>query len=415
MLEEAAAAKTFDEPSFAAGYALAAIPARWALERRDWKAAAELEPPRGRTAVGAFPYAPAITYFARALGAARTGQLDARARRAREARGDPRRPREVARPRALRLGEPGRVDASGGGGLARATPRGRKDEASRWRASAAELEEKTGKHPVTPGAILPARELLGDMLLEIGPPGGGAGRVRGRRSRRRRAASTASTARRARPSWRRSPIARASSTGTLRPVRRGLAAARARASPAVPVEGGQSRLKLALDPGGTSDAAGESARRAAAKRRWSGSAGSRSARIDSSACRDKTSPDTALRRASRWGGGARSKRVRRAGGKARRNPEPAPLRSVSGGRRRAPCRRGSSRGGEAGLPPRASERAEYPGTASGCEKSRTRAGLDGLELIVLHVPQDRGPELDTIPDGQGVGVRRRLFRTGEHV
>ena len=43
---------------------------------------------------------------------------------------------------------------------------GRDDEALRLLRSAAELDEKTGKHPVTPGAILPPRELLADLLLE---------------------------------------------------------------------------------------------------------------------------------------------------------------------------------------------------------------------------------------------------------
>ena len=45
---------------------------------------------------------------------------------------------------------------------------GKKEEAVKIARSAAELEEKVGKHPVTPGAILPARELLGDMLVELG-------------------------------------------------------------------------------------------------------------------------------------------------------------------------------------------------------------------------------------------------------
>ena len=45
---------------------------------------------------------------------------------------------------------------------------GRKDEALALARSAAELDEKAGKHPVTPGSILPPRELLGDMLLEMG-------------------------------------------------------------------------------------------------------------------------------------------------------------------------------------------------------------------------------------------------------
>ena len=67
----------FDEPSFAAGYAIAAVPARWALERRDWKGAAELRPPAAALPWDRFAYAPAITEFARALGAARSGRPDA--------------------------------------------------------------------------------------------------------------------------------------------------------------------------------------------------------------------------------------------------------------------------------------------------------------------------------------------------
>ena len=59
-------------PGSAGIFALAAIPARWALERRDWAAAAALAAP-ARTTV---PYADAITYFARALGAAHTNRLD---------------------------------------------------------------------------------------------------------------------------------------------------------------------------------------------------------------------------------------------------------------------------------------------------------------------------------------------------
>ena len=47
---------------------------------------------------------------------------------------------------------------------------GRKDEALAVALAAAELEERTGKHPVTPGPALPARELLGDMLLEMNRP-----------------------------------------------------------------------------------------------------------------------------------------------------------------------------------------------------------------------------------------------------
>jgi len=167
VLEEAAAAKTFDEPNFAAGFALAAIPARWALERRDWKAAAELEPPAADLPWDRFPYAPAMTHFARALGAARLGQLDG----SRSAIGEI----EKIHATLVKSPVPGPYDWAGQVGSMRlaaaawlAYAHGRKDEALTTARAAAELEEKVGKYPVTPGALLPARELYGDMLLESG-------------------------------------------------------------------------------------------------------------------------------------------------------------------------------------------------------------------------------------------------------
>jgi tetratricopeptide (TPR) repeat protein len=47
---------------------------------------------------------------------------------------------------------------------------GKHDEALKLMLAAVELEDKTEKHPVTPGPILPPRELLGDMLLEMKEP-----------------------------------------------------------------------------------------------------------------------------------------------------------------------------------------------------------------------------------------------------
>lgn len=169
VLEEAATAKTFDEAQFAAGFALAAIPARWTLERRDWKGAASLELPGGNLPWDRFSYAQAITYFAQALGAARTAQLD--------------RSRAVlAKLQEIQTGlvkspVPGPYDWAANVESMRmaaaawlAYAEGRKDEALKMARAAAELDEKTGKHPVTPGAVLPPRELLGDMLLEAGRP-----------------------------------------------------------------------------------------------------------------------------------------------------------------------------------------------------------------------------------------------------
>ena len=102
VIVEAAAAKTFDDPTFAAGYALAAIPARFALERRDWQAAARLEPPSAELPWANFPYAHAITYFAQAIGASRVGDSP-RPDGAAPARGDTRRAAAGAHPRPLRL------------------------------------------------------------------------------------------------------------------------------------------------------------------------------------------------------------------------------------------------------------------------------------------------------------------------
>jgi tetratricopeptide (TPR) repeat protein len=141
------------------GYNFVAMPARYALERNDWKAAAALKLPEG-----AAPYAEAVTRFARAIGAARGGELE-------QARAD------VAALGTLRDGLKAQndaywttiVEAQRLAAQAWIT-RGEGDAAGGLRLAreAAELEETVEKHPVTPGPILPARELLGDLLLELG-------------------------------------------------------------------------------------------------------------------------------------------------------------------------------------------------------------------------------------------------------
>jgi tetratricopeptide (TPR) repeat protein len=169
VVAEAASVGEFDEAQFAAGYAIAAIPARWALERRDWAAAAELKPPAANLPWERFAYVPALTDFGQALGAARSGQ----AARARVALDRLKKVQEAiaaapvpgpydwaAHVEAIRLAAAAWLEYA----------EGRQDEALRLARAAAELDEKTGKHPVTPGTLLPPRELLGDMLLEAGRP-----------------------------------------------------------------------------------------------------------------------------------------------------------------------------------------------------------------------------------------------------
>jgi tetratricopeptide (TPR) repeat protein len=148
----------------ASPYTLAAVPARLALERQQWARAAKLEP----RAPGDYPWdgvpaIEAITYFARALGAARSG--DAAASRTALAKLDALR-ESAARtsPYWAKQVEIQRLSA-----LAWLTyAQGDRAQGLETMRAAAELEATTEKHPVTPGEVLPARELLGDMLVDLG-------------------------------------------------------------------------------------------------------------------------------------------------------------------------------------------------------------------------------------------------------
>jgi hypothetical protein len=164
LVDSVAQVKSFDSPAFQAGYALAAIPARYALERRDWKGAATLGPRPASYPWARYPYDEAIIDFARAVGAARSGDVAA----AREA---------TARLDTIQAGLRGQKGfdwatqveiqhRAASAWLAFAEKRN--DEAVTLMRSAADLEDSTDKHPVTPGSVLPAREQLGDLLLELG-------------------------------------------------------------------------------------------------------------------------------------------------------------------------------------------------------------------------------------------------------
>jgi len=142
-------------------FALAAIPARYALERRDWKQAEQLtvrETP--------FPHTEAMTWFARGLGAARLGQATA----ANESAAALRQIREhLVKAGENYWGLQVEIQELGVRAWA-ALVEGKKEEALRQMKSAAELEDGTEKSAVTPGPLAPARELLGEMLLELNEP-----------------------------------------------------------------------------------------------------------------------------------------------------------------------------------------------------------------------------------------------------
>jgi tetratricopeptide (TPR) repeat protein len=156
------------QDSFVTAYAVAAAQARYPLERRQWKEAAGL-PLRTHAAFpwDKYPWHESLTYFARGLGAARSGDA-AGARSAAETLG-------TFHERSVKAGQDYwavLADAQRKTVAAwTAYAEGKKDRALGIMREAADLEDSVDKHPVTPGAVLPARELLGDMLLLMGKPG----------------------------------------------------------------------------------------------------------------------------------------------------------------------------------------------------------------------------------------------------
>ena len=150
------------QPHFGAAYGVAAGQARYHLERREWERAAQLEPRiHDSYPWDDFPQYEAISYWARGLGAARTGDLES----AREAVGTLKRLHQ----QTLHNGEDywallvdvQRITVEAW----IAHEQGDSDKALNLMRKAADMEDSVDKHPVTPSDVLPARELLGDMLV----------------------------------------------------------------------------------------------------------------------------------------------------------------------------------------------------------------------------------------------------------
>jgi tetratricopeptide (TPR) repeat protein len=142
--------------------ALAAVPARFALERQAWKEAAALEP-RGSK----FPQAEAITHFARAMGSARSGDPVGAER-------------DIDKLKELRAAlesanqsywaEQVEVQMLAASAWI-AQAKGEKDTALKLIRTAADLEDSSEKHIAMENRLYPMRELLGDLLLEQQQPG----------------------------------------------------------------------------------------------------------------------------------------------------------------------------------------------------------------------------------------------------
>lgn len=148
-------------PGSAGVFALAAIPARWALEREAWADAAALEPK-----ASAWPYTEAMTYFARALGAARTGNLGS-ARTSIDSLAAIH--QRLSAANETYWAEQVAIEHLGAQAWLALAER-RESDALRLMREAATREDATEKAATTPGPLKPARELLGDMLLELKRP-----------------------------------------------------------------------------------------------------------------------------------------------------------------------------------------------------------------------------------------------------
>src|SRR3954451_2947495 len=157
--------KTNPELEFSAAYALAAIPTRYAFERNDWSAAANLSIPNVPH-WSSFPFMEALIEYGHALGRAHTGDL-AGARKA------------IARMQQLRdaTKEPkfdyfkSHLELQMQAASAWvAAAEGKKKDAIDMLRRAADSEDILGKHPVSPGAFVPIREQLGALLLEMAQP-----------------------------------------------------------------------------------------------------------------------------------------------------------------------------------------------------------------------------------------------------
>ena len=170
VLDEMQKITSIEPQTFKVAYSLAAIPSRYALERKQWDEASKLTVPTNTPnnfPWHSFQWAAAHVHFARAIGFARLGNADT-ARR------------EVEALEAIRDGlkiASGEYDWAKQVEIERqiaaawlAFAEGKHEESLKLMRAAADLDDATDKHPVTPGAILPAREQLGELLLELKQP-----------------------------------------------------------------------------------------------------------------------------------------------------------------------------------------------------------------------------------------------------
>ena len=165
IVKEVSGLQKLQPDNLTGGYVVSVVPARYALERKAWAEAAALIP-----RPSAFPYTEAVTYWAKALGSAHMGDLSAAQKDVEQLRMNENKLRDSKQEYWAKQTEV--LVQSASAWLVHASG---KSEENNERAvtllrAAADLEDSMEKHPITPGAVLPAREQLADLLLELRRP-----------------------------------------------------------------------------------------------------------------------------------------------------------------------------------------------------------------------------------------------------
>ena len=171
QLNEMQAVKTvFPNDDFASAYALTAIPVRVALENKNWEEAANLELPKIDFTWGKFSWEKALLHFGKSLGYSHIGNI-ASAEQELQILRDLHQSLLDSKDNFTKTYKANQVQiqiyaAQGWINLAK----GNKEDALASMKLAAKMESETSKHPVTPSEVIPADELLGDMLLSLNKP-----------------------------------------------------------------------------------------------------------------------------------------------------------------------------------------------------------------------------------------------------
>ncbi len=160
------AVKEVHPANFKVAYAFAAIPSRYLLENKLWQQAANLKVTRANFAWKDFPWQEAIIHFTRLMGSVHIGNLNAAKDELKELN---RLHDTLTNQKDTYKANQVQIQIKTSEAWMR-LKEGRNDEALMLMQLAADMEDKTEKHPVTPGEVIPAIELLGDMLLEMNNP-----------------------------------------------------------------------------------------------------------------------------------------------------------------------------------------------------------------------------------------------------